>query len=185
MRSSFVPAVSPQECTSLIASRYRIQVGIYVIPFTESCSLSHLCLYCGSEQVEHQPRAQATLDSDVTRFTEARIANAARRPTERARAAGRDHVPAARKRKPTKPAWTMSHMSAPFGGKVMVFGGDFRQVSPVVKRGSQAQVAAACMKHAAMWPHLKQMHLTINMRIAGLTGLAAQLQTAFSSHQDR
>jgi len=33
----------------------------------------------------------------------------------------------------------------PFGGKTMVFGGDFRQVLSVVRRGSTAQVVGASL----------------------------------------
>jgi hypothetical protein len=33
----------------------------------------------------------------------------------------------------------------PFGGKVMVFGGDFRQVLPVVTRGTRAHVTDATL----------------------------------------
>lgn len=69
----------------------------------------------------------------------------------------------------------------PFGSKVMVFGGDFRQVTPVLRRGSRAQVAALCMKNCDFWKHAVKMHLTINMRVAGLSGIAAQVQKAFSS----
>ena len=32
----------------------------------------------------------------------------------------------------------MDRPELPFGGKTMVFGGDFRQVLPVVRRGSRA-----------------------------------------------
>ncbi|KAL0038477.1 hypothetical protein WJX77_007763 [Trebouxia sp. C0004] len=69
----------------------------------------------------------------------------------------------------------------PFGGKVMVFGGDFRQVTPVVHRGSRTQISAASTRHARFWPHAHQMRLTTNMRVAGLSGLAAQIQTSFSN----
>ena len=31
----------------------------------------------------------------------------------------------------------------PFGGKTVVFGGDFRQVLPVVRKGSRAQIIDA------------------------------------------
>lgn len=71
--------------------------------------------------------------------------------------------------------------SVPFGGKVMVSGGDFRQVTPVVHRGSRAQISAASMRHAKFWQHAHQMRLTMNMRVTGLSGLAAQIQTSFSS----
>lgn len=33
----------------------------------------------------------------------------------------------------------------PFGGKVMLFGGDFRQVLPVVLRGTRAQITDATL----------------------------------------
>lgn len=71
----------------------------------------------------------------------------------------------------------------PFGGKVVVFGGDFRQVTPVLRRGSRAQEAALsnCMKNCDFWEHAIKMHLTINMRVACLSGIAAQVQKAFSS----
>ena len=32
----------------------------------------------------------------------------------------------------------------PFSGKVIVLGGDFRQILPVVKCGSRVQIVAAC-----------------------------------------
>nr|XP_047124138.1 uncharacterized protein LOC124806895 [Hydra vulgaris] len=34
----------------------------------------------------------------------------------------------------------------PFGGKVILFGGDFRQILPVVKRGQPAEIVEACIK---------------------------------------
>jgi len=34
----------------------------------------------------------------------------------------------------------------PFGGNVMVFGGDFRQVLPVVPHGTRAQVTDATLQ---------------------------------------
>jgi hypothetical protein len=33
----------------------------------------------------------------------------------------------------------------PFGGKVMVFGGDFKQVHPIVPRGARAQIMDATL----------------------------------------
>ena len=41
--------------------------------------------------------------------------------------------------------------SAPFGGKVMVFGGDFRQVLPVVPRGTRAHITDATLQHSYLW----------------------------------
>ncbi|XP_073059568.1 uncharacterized protein [Primulina eburnea] len=53
-----------------------------------------------------------------------------------------------------------------FGGKTMVFGGDFRQVLPVVKRGSKAEQIAASISRSTFWHCLKIIHLQQNMRSA-------------------
>jgi hypothetical protein len=43
----------------------------------------------------------------------------------------------------------------PFGGKVMVFGGDFRQVLPVVPRGTRAQITDATLQHSYIWENVR------------------------------
>jgi hypothetical protein len=41
-----------------------------------------------------------------------------------------------------------------FGGKVVVLGGDFRQILPVVPRGNRGQIVAASLKQSnIIWPH--------------------------------
>ncbi|GMF46737.1 unnamed protein product [Phytophthora fragariaefolia] len=69
----------------------------------------------------------------------------------------------------------------PFGGKVFVLSGDFRQILPVVVRGTPAETIDACLKSSALWEHFKQLHLTENMRVrsAGSNSTAAEL-AAFS-----
>jgi ATP-dependent DNA helicase PIF1 len=52
----------------------------------------------------------------------------------------------------------------PFGGRVMVFGGDFRQVLPVVRRGTRAQIVDSSIRMSPLWPSIKKMRLTQNMR---------------------
>ncbi|KAK9070526.1 hypothetical protein SSX86_010928 [Deinandra increscens subsp. villosa] len=52
----------------------------------------------------------------------------------------------------------------PFGGKIMVIGGDFRQVLPVVKRGTRAQIVDASLRMSPIWSLTRVMRLTINMR---------------------
>jgi ATP-dependent exoDNAse (exonuclease V) alpha subunit len=52
-----------------------------------------------------------------------------------------------------------------FGGKCIVFCGDFRQVLPVVPRGSRPSIVNATLKRSYIWRHLKQLHLTQNMRL--------------------
>ena len=54
--------------------------------------------------------------------------------------------------------------SAPFGGKVMVFGGDFRQVLPVVPRGTRAQITDATLQHSYLWEKIHKIYLIQNMR---------------------
>eukprot|EP00798_Chlamydomonas_sp_ICE-L_P018284 gene18284-24740_t len=53
----------------------------------------------------------------------------------------------------------------PFGGKVIVFAGDFRQILPVVPRGTHAAIVAACLKMSNLWQHIQVRRLTINMRV--------------------
>ncbi|XP_075507542.1 uncharacterized protein LOC142544372 [Primulina tabacum] len=53
-----------------------------------------------------------------------------------------------------------------FGGKTMVFGGDFRQVLTVVKRGSKAEQIAASISRSTFWNCVKIIHLQQNMRSA-------------------
>ena len=54
----------------------------------------------------------------------------------------------------------------PFGGKIMVFGGDFRQVAPVIRRASRAVIGAASLRMShSIWPHMQQHRLTINKRV--------------------
>jgi hypothetical protein len=39
----------------------------------------------------------------------------------------------------------------PFGGKTVVFGGDFRQVTPVVRKGFRAQIVGASLRKSYLW----------------------------------
>ena len=53
----------------------------------------------------------------------------------------------------------------PFGDIVFVMGGDFRQILPVVVRGSRSQIVNACIKSSKLWDDVYMMNLTINMRV--------------------
>ena len=56
--------------------------------------------------------------------------------------------------------------SVHFGGIPVVFGGDFRQVRPVIKHGGRrAIVQAALRKSSIVWPSVQQLKLTINKRV--------------------
>ncbi|UYV68620.1 hypothetical protein LAZ67_6000238 [Cordylochernes scorpioides] len=52
----------------------------------------------------------------------------------------------------------------PFGGKVILFGGDFRQNLPVIKHGHPAQIIESTVKRNPLWCHVKSEKLTLNMR---------------------
>jgi len=53
----------------------------------------------------------------------------------------------------------------PFGGLVMCFCGDFRQLLPVVVNGSKAQIIAASLNNSILWRQIEVLRLTINMRL--------------------
>jgi len=53
----------------------------------------------------------------------------------------------------------------PFGGKVIVVGGDFRQCLPVVRRAQPGQIVQLSLKRSYLWPEFKKLSLTINERV--------------------
>lgn len=58
----------------------------------------------------------------------------------------------------------------PFGGKVVVLGGDFRQVLPVVKKGRRPDAVAGSLKSSYLMSHITRVRLTQNMRLADQDG---------------
>nr|KAJ0204953.1 hypothetical protein LSAT_V11C500241710 [Lactuca sativa] len=53
----------------------------------------------------------------------------------------------------------------PFGGKVIVFGGDFRHILPVVPGGSRQNIVNASLSSSYLWEHCNVYRLTKNMRL--------------------
>jgi len=53
----------------------------------------------------------------------------------------------------------------PFGGVTVLLSGDFRQVLPVIPKGTPAMVVDACLTNASFWPSVIRVSLTINMRL--------------------
>ncbi|XP_074318181.1 uncharacterized protein LOC141654976 [Silene latifolia] len=51
-----------------------------------------------------------------------------------------------------------------FGGKVVVFGGDFRQTLPILPRKSQREIVEASLFSSHLWPKLIKFSLTENLR---------------------
>ncbi|XP_052110371.1 uncharacterized protein LOC127741619 [Arachis duranensis] len=54
----------------------------------------------------------------------------------------------------------------PFGGKVVVLGGDFRQVLPIIPKGSCAEIVIASINSSVLWKYCEVLRLTKNMRLA-------------------
>ncbi|EOA29136.1 hypothetical protein CARUB_v10025405mg, partial [Capsella rubella] len=53
----------------------------------------------------------------------------------------------------------------PFGGKTVVFGGDFRQILPVINGAGRAEIVLAALNSSYLWEHCKFLTLTKNMRL--------------------
>ena len=52
-----------------------------------------------------------------------------------------------------------------FGGKVIVFGGDFRQILPVIPRGTRSDIVNAAINSSYLWDSCEILTLTKNMRL--------------------
>ncbi|PIO74529.1 hypothetical protein TELCIR_03456 [Teladorsagia circumcincta] len=56
------------------------------------------------------------------------------------------------------------HNDEPFFRKVIVIGGDFRQVIPVVEHGQREYLVDACVHKSILWKLFSIHRLTVNMR---------------------
>ncbi|XP_015960692.1 uncharacterized protein LOC107484657 [Arachis duranensis] len=69
----------------------------------------------------------------------------------------------------------------PFGGKVVVLGGDFRQVLPVIPKGSRVKIVMASINSSVLWKYCEVLRLSKNMRLAsGLEQSTDQELRSFS-----
>jgi len=59
----------------------------------------------------------------------------------------------------------ITQVDKPFGGKIFVFGGDFRQILPVIPHATRADIVSASLSKSSIWKYLKVMRLTSNMRL--------------------
>lgn len=53
----------------------------------------------------------------------------------------------------------------PFGGKIMILGGDFRQLLPIKMGGTRSETLNLSIKFSELWRHFKKYSLTANMRV--------------------
>ncbi len=56
----------------------------------------------------------------------------------------------------------------PFGGLVVVFSGDFRQILPIVPHGTKGDVVAVALNRSSIWQHVRVFKLHTNMRVKRL-----------------
>ncbi|XP_031120423.1 ATP-dependent DNA helicase PIF1-like [Ipomoea triloba] len=55
-----------------------------------------------------------------------------------------------------------------FGGKTVVLGGDFRQILPVIPKGSRQDIVSAAINSSYLWDSCKVLRLTKNLRLRTL-----------------
>jgi hypothetical protein len=57
--------------------------------------------------------------------------------------------------------------SRPFGGKIMLLGGDFRQTSPIMKMAVRSEILNLSIRSSLLWKDFEQRKLIKNMRARG------------------
>ena len=53
----------------------------------------------------------------------------------------------------------------PFGGKVVVLGGDFRQILLIVRKGSRYDIVNSSINYSYLWQYCTILRLSQNMRL--------------------
>jgi hypothetical protein len=57
----------------------------------------------------------------------------------------------------------MDNPNTPFGGKLIIFGGDFRQTLPIIQHGTQLDIINSSMKNSpTIWRYITTLRLTKN-----------------------
>ena len=54
-----------------------------------------------------------------------------------------------------------------FGGKTVIFGGDFQQTLPVIPGGSQEEIISQSLPRSYIWNSIHVLHLHVNIRLLG------------------
>ncbi|XP_038716239.1 uncharacterized protein LOC120009649 [Tripterygium wilfordii] len=70
-----------------------------------------------------------------------------------------------------------------FGGKIVLLGGDFRQILPVIVKGSRYDTVKSCITQSHLWPHRKIYVLKQNMRLSDI-GLNNQQRSELKKFSD-
>ena len=59
----------------------------------------------------------------------------------------------------------LCNSNCPMGGCTILFSGDFRQILPVITRGTIADVVNVSFRRSYRWSHITKFELKTNMRI--------------------
>jgi len=59
----------------------------------------------------------------------------------------------------------IQHSDKPLGGLSIVFGGDFKQILPLIVKGSHAQIVGTCIQRSHLWGSVKLLNLTQSMQL--------------------
>ncbi|KAL0459082.1 UNVERIFIED_CONTAM: hypothetical protein Slati_0535400 [Sesamum latifolium] len=65
----------------------------------------------------------------------------------------------------------------PFGGKLCILVGDFKQILPVVTKGRRESIVAASLHKSDIWSQCQVMHLKMNMRLNVQNSSTQSLET--------
>ncbi|KAF7811911.1 ATP-dependent DNA helicase PIF1-like [Senna tora] len=76
----------------------------------------------------------------------------------------------------------------PFSGKFVMFGGDFRQILPIIPKGSRQDIVLSSLNSSSIWESCKVFTLTKNMRLDTLNDEKSKItihdNILISSYQD-
>ncbi|XP_031111962.1 uncharacterized protein LOC116015935 [Ipomoea triloba] len=65
----------------------------------------------------------------------------------------------------------------PFGGKIVVLGGDFRQILPVIPKGTRQDIVGATINSSYLWRYCKVFRLTKHLRLTAIQAAEERQQT--------
>ncbi|XP_019184265.1 PREDICTED: ATP-dependent DNA helicase PIF1-like [Ipomoea nil] len=66
----------------------------------------------------------------------------------------------------------------PFGGKTVVLGGDFRQILPVIPKGTMQDIVGSSINSSYLWSHCKVLRLTQNLRLQSVGSTVERINLA-------
>ncbi len=66
----------------------------------------------------------------------------------------------------------------PFGGIVVVLGGDFRQTLPIIPKGKREDIVGATLTRSHLWLHVTFTNITDNMRLRNMNANDTERQSA-------